>query len=143
MYHMVGLLFFLYQDDFSAPLKWRPGHVPPCPPPSYATVTQSTMGWFRVNLHQSNNLVFTLGCLIISCALFGDQQLGLLMYVKFESSSCHKKFLILINVTHLLSVIKCMKVQGLDSVAKVAVYTPNWATLKSPAAGQITIGRVA
>ena len=28
------------------------------------------------------------------------------------------------------------------SVANTAVYPPNWATLKSPAAGQKTVGRV-
>ena len=28
---------FFYQDDFSAPLKWHPRHVPPLPSPSYTT----------------------------------------------------------------------------------------------------------
>ena len=40
MYQMVCLLFF-YQDDFSALLKWHPGHVPPFAlRSSYATAPQ-------------------------------------------------------------------------------------------------------
>lgn len=30
------VFYFLYQVHFSIPLKWRPGHLPPCPP-SYTT----------------------------------------------------------------------------------------------------------
>ena len=49
------------------------------------------------------------------------------------------------NVTHLICFELLMKTLlfNSSSVANAAVYPPNWATLKSSAAGQKTVGRVA
>ena len=60
MVEIVSLLFFFYQVDFSAPLKWRPGTSPALPPPP--SVRHCSDGFIkksRLQSTQSNNLVNT------------------------------------------------------------------------------------